>query len=748
MDFVPRFAVFVLLFVVSGICSANGEATRATAPYLRIAGSDEVERLPLLMTSIDATVAGVIADVGVTQVFENRGQKPIEAVYVFPGSTRAAVYAVTMTIGERTIVAQIQEKEKARATYEAAKATGRTASLLEQKETSIFQMNVANILPGDKIKVQMRYTELLVPTEGQYEFFFPNTFTDRYVGAGQTDIATPTSADPQVVEYSFDAHLRLAAGMLIAQIDSPSHQVEVMRPAANEATIALSDREARASQKDFVLHYRLGGDAIETGLLLAPGMDTNYFALIAQPPLRVAPAAVVPREFIFVIDVSGSMHGKPVELAQSLMLDLLQTLNAADRFNVVMFSGDSKVLAPEGSIVADLQAQRRADEFMHSGFGGGGTELIEALKVAYAIPTSPALARTVVVITDGQIQSGGVEYKLVRDHLAEANVFAFGIGEDVNRPVIENLARGGMGEPFIVKDEKDGPAVAARLRSYIDRPLFSHVQIRFAGFDAYDVEPKNVPDLMAERPLILVGKYHGGATGTIELSGLTGGKARTMVINVPQSSRSVSGDSLRYLWARSRVARLLDENFTSPGWGDGRTAEKPADPKQEITDIGLNYSLLTPYTSFVAVSPESRTQQAAETVQQPAPARASAPSGWGAPISVARTLELDIHDKAAAWQPRAAGEARNVAGKRFVFRAGRWDDLAAGAVKTTLRVRVDSPAFARLLALSTRFAEWAKLGATVRIAFGTIAIELTPEGFSDFPAASLVRVEAAIAHAR
>jgi Ca-activated chloride channel family protein len=734
-----------LLWIVASSLSVAAETKPpAAAPYLRVADAEQIERLPLLLTSVDATVAGVIADVGVTQVFENRGQKPIEAIYVFPGSTRAAVYAVTMTIGDRTIVAKIQEKEQARATYEAAKATGHTASLLEQHDAGIFQMNVANILPGDKIKVQLRYTELLVPTEGRYEFFFPNTFTDRYVGKGQTDIATPTSSDPEVVEYSFDAHVRLAAGMPIAQIDSPSHQVEIARPAPKEATVALSDREARASQKDFVLHYRLGGDAIETGLLLAPGPDANYFVLMAQPPLRVASTAVVPREFIFVVDVSGSMHGKPLAIAQSLMVDLLKTLNPGDRFNIVMFSGDSKVLSPIGSIVADAEAQRRADEFMHSGFGGAGTELIEALKVAYGLPASPALARTVVVITDGQIPSGGIEYSLVRDHLAEANVFAFGIGADVNRPVIENLARGGMGEPFLVPDMNQAAAVAERLRTYIDRPLFSHVQTHFVGFDAYDVEPKNVPDLMAERPLILVGKYHGGATGTIELSGLTGAKSNTMVIDVAKSSRIVAGDSLRYLWARSRIGRLLDEHFVPPYWGDGQNPPKLDDAKQEITDLGLSYSLLTPYTSFVAVTPEARTSENAEPVQQPAPARHAASSGWGAPISTERMLNLDIRDKAAAKKPEPSLGEREAAGKRFVFRDGCWTDLASSTAKTTLRVRIDSPAFTRLLALNKRFADWAKLGSKVLIAFGNLAIELTPDGFSDFSAATFARVEVAV----
>src|SRR5262249_33176275 len=162
--------------------------------------------------------------------------------------------------------------------------------------------------------VEMRYTELLVPTEGEYEFFYPNTFTDRYVPKGQTDVATPTSSAPEVTDYSFNVSVRLASGLPIAQIDSPSHKIEVTRSSQRQARIALAQDEVHASQKDFVLHYRLGGDAIETGLLVAPGPDADYFALIAQPPLRVQAAQVVPREFLFIVDVSGSMHGEPLAL--------------------------------------------------------------------------------------------------------------------------------------------------------------------------------------------------------------------------------------------------------------------------------------------------------------------------------------------------------------------------------------------------------------------------------------------------
>jgi Ca-activated chloride channel family protein len=323
-------------------------------------------------------------------------------------------------------------------------------------------------------------------------------------------------------------------------------------------------------------------------------------------------------------------------------------------------------------------------------------------------------------------------------------VFAFGIGAGVNRPMIENLARGGMGEAFIVQDLKDGPKQAARLRAYIDRPVFSHVHARFVGFDAFDLEPQTMPDVLADRPLVLVGKFQGAIGGTIELSGLAGRKPVTLVVDAANAAKVEDSQALRYLWARSRISRLIDETFVTAGYGDG--PGPIPDTKQAITDLGLKYSLLTPYTSFVAATDESRTAEQAETVQQPAVARAGSfggrSSGYGAPIAQERKLDVDLAQQPTLPKPHAA--ERLVAGKRFVLAVGRWQDADAKAIATTLRVRVDSAAFARLLALDARFAEWARLGDVVLIAFGDLAIELSPQGFGDLPEVSFARVRDAL----
>ena len=233
---------------------------RSLAPYLYVAGGDPAtERLPLRETSAHVDVAGVIAHVAVHQVFENGGNKPIEAIYVFPGSTRAAVHGMRMKIGARVVEAHIDRRQAARESYEAARAQGKRASLLEQERPNVFTMNVANIMPGDRIEVQLDYSELLVPEDATYEFVFPTVVGPRYTGGAdpQKDqwMANPhlPAGAPSPTAFGIDVHLETGVG--IKELASPSHAIDVKYASANVADVKLL-RDGGGGNRDFVLRYR------------------------------------------------------------------------------------------------------------------------------------------------------------------------------------------------------------------------------------------------------------------------------------------------------------------------------------------------------------------------------------------------------------------------------------------------------------------------------------------------------------
>ena len=589
---------------------------RTLSPYFRVKGEEAVDGLPLKATQVQASIAGVIADVKVTQVYRNAGSKPIEAVYVFPGSTRAAVHGLKMTIGERTIEAQIQERGQARATYEQARQEGRTASLLEQQRPNVFQMNVANILPGDEVKVELDYTELLQPEEGVYSFVYPTVVGPRYAGVpgsasstGEAWVANPYTHAGEAPKSTLDLQVRLDAGMAIQRMGCDSHKTQVAYDGEDRAVVKLDPAESNGGNRDFILRYQLAGAKVQSGLLLYQGKDENYFLLMAQPPKRVAPADMPPREYIFIMDVSGSQMGFPIEVSKVLMKEMIQGLRPQDLFNVMVFEGSSALWAPESRHATPDNLQSALD-FVREQNGGGGTELGAALKRALDLPRVPGISRTFTVSTDGYISADGSVFDLIRQHLGDANLFAFGIGGSVNRHLIEGMAHAGQGEPFVVTKQEEAAADADRFRAYVSSPALSHVRLRADGFDIYDLEPQALPDVLADRPVLCFGKWKGEARGTVSVSGVTGHGDWNEVFHVGDVKPEASNAALRQLWARERIRTLSDYSQF------GETAER----KQEITDLGLRYSLLTEHTSFVAVDSEIRNAEGQATrVVQPLP---------------------------------------------------------------------------------------------------------------------------------
>lgn len=599
------------------VASEGGEANRTLSPYFFVRSDDPAtDRLPLKSTAVKADVSGVIADVKVTQVYRNEGKHPLEAVYVFPGSTRAAVYGMKMAIGSRTIVAKIREREKARQEYEQAKQQGKSASLLEQQRPNVFQMNVANIMPGDEIRVELSYTELLTPVEGVYEFDYPTVVGPRYSNRSAEEsssrenwVKSPYLQQGEEPPYTFDMNVTLASGIPLKEITSPSHIVDISYQDASRASVRLSPAEKKGGNRDFTLKYRLAGGAIESGLLVSQGEKENFFLLMMEPPKRVKVSQIPPREYIFIVDVSGSMHGFPLDVSKKLLNDLIGHLRPTDRFNVLLFAGGSALMAPE-SLPATRDNVAAALEMIDRQQGGGGTELLPAMKRALSIPKPEGFSRTVVIATDGYVSVEAETFDLIRKKLCDANMFAFGIGTGVNRFLIEGMARAGLGEAFVVTKQEEAQEAADRFRSYIQSPVLTGIKVAFNGFDAYDVEPPAVPDLLAERPLIIFGKWHGPLQGTITVKGISGDGKYERGVDVAAVQPLTGNSALALLWARQRIAVL----------GDYEKLQHDDERVKTITSLGLTYSLLTEYTSFVAIDSEVRNKGGeSTTVQQPLP---------------------------------------------------------------------------------------------------------------------------------
>ena len=607
--------VLTFLLFTALLPSQSYEQDKGESPYFFVKCNDpNIDQLPLKKTWAEVNITGVIADVTINQLYKNEGQNPLEAVYTFPSSTNAAVYAMEMTIGDRKIYAQIEEKQKARKTYEKSKKEGKRVSLLEQHRPNVFQMNVANILPGDDILVSLKYTEFIVPTNGTYEFVFPTVVGPRYAGESDADIAsnefvsTPYHYQGEASSYDFDMRINLNAGVPIQFVNSATHNGNYTYNSVSDVSIELDKSENKGCNRDFTLEYKLSGEDINTGLMLYEHQDEKFFLMMVQPPKRVTSDKIPPREYIFINDVSGSMRGEPMDISKRIMRNLITNLRPEDSFNVMVFAGASGWMSNE-SLPAKVENIQRAIDFVDNQSGGGGTRILNALEKALTFPRKDeALSRIFVVVTDGYVSVEKEVFDLIRNNNDNANVFVFGIGSSVNRHLLEGMAHVGMGEPFIVMNHSETNSKAELFRTYISSPVLSQIKLKFNDFEAYDIEPLTIPDVFAQRPILIYGKYRGMAKGTAMLKGFAGRKRWESKINISKYQPELRNSALRYLWARKAI-QMLDDYGSLYNETD----------KEKVTELGLKYNLLTNYTSFIAVEDIPVTNGNLKTVKQPQP---------------------------------------------------------------------------------------------------------------------------------
>ncbi len=619
---ISLFFLTVLLLLTTPVLPVHAEEKSENedvtmAPYFLVVSEDTtVDCFPLKETDVTTNITGTIAETYVTQTYINEGDSPISASYLFPASTKVSVHGMTMQVGSNIVTAQIKEKEEAKQEFEEAKSEGKSASLLEQKRANVFNMDVANIMPGDTVIIKLHYTELISPEEGTYQFVFPTVVGPRYSDPGdQTDkdangwVETPYMESGSTITGKYNITVNLSTGVPITNLSSKSHDINIAWNNNSSAKITLSNPADYAGNRDFILDYKLTGNQVESGLVLAEGEGENFFMLTIQPPERFTPEDIPPREYIFVLDVSGSMNGYPMDTAKALIRDLVSNLKETDKFNLVLFSGSSEQLSPE-SLPATKANIKMAINLIDEQEGYGGTSLSPALESAINIPADKSTARSIIVITDGYISGEQNVFDLISQNLGTTSFFSFGIGSSVNRYLVDGIAYAGAGESFVVTDAEDASETARRFRTYIQSPILTDINVTYEGFDVYDVEPAAIPTLFAQKPIVLFGKYKGDAEGTITVSGKTGNKDYSQKIAVSDIKTLTDNDAVSYLWARARVERLMDYGYSK---------DNP-EVKDEVTQLGLDYSMMTPYTSFIAVIDTIRNPEGKSAdVDQPNP---------------------------------------------------------------------------------------------------------------------------------
>ena len=553
---------------------------------------------PLKQTAVDAAISGPLARVTVTQIFENRSPGKIEAIYVFPLPHQAAVDDMTITAGDRTIKGTVKRRSEARAIYDDARRQGHVAALLEQERPNVFTQAVTNIAPGAAVKVVISYVETVPYEAGSYRFAFPMVVGPRYLsGSGAVTDAgriSPPVAPPGLrAGHDISLNVKIEAGVAIESLASTTHEVLIERPGPSRAVVRLKNGR-EIPNRDFLLNYDVAGRSISDAVLTHRGSRGGFFTLLLQPPDRVAESDVTPKELVFVLDTSGSMAGFPIEKSKEVIKLALDNLHARDTFNLITFAGDTHVLFPQ-PVAATPDNVRKAQQFLLSRRGSGGTEMMKAIRAALDPSDQQDHVRVVCFLTDGYIGNDMEVVGEVRRH-PNARVFSFGIGSSVNRFLLDKMAEAGRGEVEYVGLSDDGSAAAKRFHERVRNPLLTDIEIDWNGLPVVDVHPARHPDLFAAKPLLITGRYERAGQGTIRLHGRRGGARWTRELQLTLPNSAPGHEVLATLWARTRIEHLMSQD-----WSGLQHRRPSGDLEENITRLGLEFRLMTQFTSFVAV---------------------------------------------------------------------------------------------------------------------------------------------------
>ncbi len=566
-----------------------------------------------LSTDIQVDITGLIARVEITQKFSNQGNEWVEGIYRFPLPQGAAVDRMYIKVGERILEGEIQEKETARRVYEKARDNGQTATLVEQQRRNQFETRLANIGPNETIDITIGYLQNVSYSDMSYKLRIPMTFTPRWSPGLPSDALLPLSVltansllagnkaqQPEPVmmpssntsDHSLSLQANLLSAFEFAAIESQYHDVDI-RQVDSGYHIELLDPYA-ITDRDFELSWTPALQTIPSASLTTFNDGESVYAqLMLAPPLANAIAAQ-PREVILIIDTSGSMQGGSLEQAQAALLHALKSLGPDDYFNLLQFNSVTEQLFDQ-SVPVTQSSLYIAKNYINSLQADGGTDMAPALESALALQDIPGLMRQVIFVTDGAVSNEAALIENVASDLGDSRMFTVAIGHAPNSWFMRKAAEIGRGSYIHIGELDEVEQQMSALWGRIQVPALTDICVDWG--DSAEFYPEIIPDLYAGEPLWLIARLPAEPT-IIGLCGEFNGQQWGMDVNGWDAAGGDSGsDNLAILWARKKIEALEDRLMFG---SDYELTEL------EITEVALDYGLLTRQTSLVAVDKTPR----------------------------------------------------------------------------------------------------------------------------------------------
>jgi Ca-activated chloride channel family protein len=552
--------------------------------------------LPLRKTTIHAQVMGLLASVSIKQQFSNPISFPVELDYLFPLPEKAAIVDFELRIGNRLVKAEIQELEQARQAFEQASQKGQRAGLLEQRRPNLFAIRLTNLLPGEMVEAALRYQDRLKFADGTFELVFPMGLTPRYHTADHPEEELQTHAPvalPGEEIGPVEIQLSVDAGAAVRDPESPSHTLAITRLDERRFQVGLAG--PTLPDHDFVMRYALKDPDPAACAWVSPDPSGDYLLAELYPPALPEEYQPSQREFVFVLDRSGSMRGEPIAQARNALRACLRSLNPGDTFQILLFDDQLEWFRPEPSSITQEEINQ-ADRFLAEVEGRGGTEILQALDAIFNRAPTGTQTRLIVFLTDGAISAEERALQQIRKRIGKGRLFTFGIGPSVNRSVLNQMARIGRGTAEFLQLDEDIEGAIIRFQDRVSFPILTDLSISWKGGRGWDVYPAQLPDLYAGQPLELCGRVQlQKDPAVLSVKGERDGKPVEFKLEIhPGRARE---DAIQRVWSRARIDELLDQLESSP--------DQSARLRAEIISTALAARLVTPFTAFVGIDQET-----------------------------------------------------------------------------------------------------------------------------------------------
>ena len=493
-----------------------------------------------LQTDVDITVTGMIARTSVSQIFTNSSNEWVDALYVFPLPENAAVDHLMIQVDERKIEGQIKPKQEAKKIFEQAQRAGKKASLVVQRRPNLFTNNIANIGPGESIRINIEYQQTLQYTDNGYSLRFPLGVTPRFApsdaSAEQFDTAILTSEGagltansvrqkkqqlglphnrPQATHElqqqgafgdNISISVNLNTGTQLQHIQSEHHTIETALTNDNKYLVTLG--QGPVKMQDFVLTWQPELGSNPSSAHFSQFVNGNEYGMIVLYPPLPDEQVALDREVIFVLDTSGSMSGEAIVQAKQALAYAVDDLSTRDKFNIIEFNSQAEILWRKTQY-ADTENKATAFDFIATLTANGGTEMQQALSMALLSEADPELFKQILFITDGSVSNELSLMTLIEENLQQARLFTIGIGPSPNSHFMTQAAKSGKGSFTYIGDTRQVRQKMAALLSKINAPALTDIKLNLKGIQHYqdfEMYPSVIADLYKSEPLVLTYK--------------------------------------------------------------------------------------------------------------------------------------------------------------------------------------------------------------------------------------------------